>query len=86
MATLTEQNAILHAQVAALTSDDELRREASFWRGASPEECLAATFDLCAEGDAFLAALDPVRLERALAPDPLPADALELLRAMHGRG
>ena len=47
MDRLAEQNAILQAQVDALSGDDELRREAAIWRGVSPAECLAVTFALC---------------------------------------
>lgn len=81
MQDLHEANAILEAQRAELSGDGELLREAARWRDASPEECFAATIALCRDADHYLSLLAPDELERALAPDPLPADTLELLRA-----
>ena len=81
MQTLAEANALLEAQRAELSSDDEVRREADLWRTATPAECFAAVIELCRDTDYYLGRLSADELERALAPDPLPDDTLELLRA-----
>jgi hypothetical protein len=70
--TLAEANAILEAQRAYFDERAEIEREAAIWRDASPEECFAAMFALCAEADYFLSLLGPDELERAIQPDPLP--------------
>jgi hypothetical protein len=79
--TLSEANRLLESQRALLRRKDEREREAALWRDATPEECLAAMFDLCREADHYLARLTPAELERALVPDSLPADTLALLSA-----
>lgn len=86
MSSLQEANAILEAQRAELSSDAELRREAELWRGVSPEECWAEVIELCRDTDHYLGLLTAEELERALTPDPLPADTLELLRSRHADG
>ena len=72
---------MLEAQRAELSGDVEVRREAALWRTATPEECFAAVIELCRDTDHYLGGLSAEQLERALAPDPLPEDTLELLRA-----
>jgi hypothetical protein len=81
MDALAAANQRLEAQRAALSARAELDREAALWRDASPEACLAAVFARCRDADHDLARLSPAQLERALAPDPLPADTLALLAA-----
>lgn len=81
MQRMMEANAILEAQRAELCSDAELRREAESWRSATPAECFAAVIALCKDTDHYLGLLSAEQLERALAPEPLPPDTLELLRA-----
>jgi hypothetical protein len=86
VASLADANAILEAQRAELGGDEALRREAAPWRDASPAECFEAVIALCRDTDHYLAMLSAEQLERALAPVPLPADALELLRARRAGG
>lgn len=74
----------LEAQRAAFSSDDHIRERASAWMDASPAECLRAVDESCAEAAFFLERLSPEDLERALAPDPLPAETLELLAMLWG--
>ncbi len=81
MTSLQQANAILEAQRAELCCDAELQREAEMWRTATPAECFAAVIELCQDADHYLGMLSAEQLERALAPDPLPNDTLDLLRA-----
>ena len=62
-----------------MASDEVIRERASLWIDATPEECLVAVDESCAEAEFFLSRLDPVELERALAPDPLPDGTRDLL-------
>lgn len=78
----SEQLAILEAQVAYFASDDHVRAEVEVWRDSTLAERFAELSRMCAEADHFLAQLPAEDLERALAPDPLPADSVELLRAL----
>ena len=82
MRRLAEANALMAAQRAALSGDDHVRREVAPWVDAAPAERLAALADLCRDSVAWLSRLAPDQLDRALAPDPLPDDALAILRAM----
>lgn len=79
MTTLAEANAVLEAQRAANQQRDQVEREAALWRDATPAECWAEGLALCRAADHFLSLLSPGQLERALTPDPLPADTLALL-------
>jgi hypothetical protein len=56
-----------------------IRDRAALWIDATPQECLAAVFESCEEAAFFLSRLDPASLERALSPQPLPADTEEVL-------
>ena len=85
MRRLTEANAILAAQRAALSGDEHVRREVAPWIDATPAERLAALDALCRDAVRWLSRLSPDELERALAPDPLPEDALAILRHLRGR-
>ncbi len=83
MAAYTPQQlAMLEAQVAYFASDEHIRAEVEVWRDATPEERLAELQRMCEDADHFLAQLPADQLERALAPDPLPPDSLELLAAL----
>jgi len=76
---LARENARLMAQVDAMSGDEQVLREAEPWRDATPEERLAATWSLCADVPSFEALWpDDVRA-RADEPEPLPADAIEIL-------
>ncbi len=85
MRRLAEANALLAAQRAALSGDDHVRREVAPWIDATPSERLAALDALCRDSIAWLSRLDPDQLDRALAPDPLPDDAVAILHAMRRR-
>jgi hypothetical protein len=85
MRRLAEANALLAAQRVALSGDDHVRREVAPWIDATPAERLAAMAALCRDSVAWLSRLGPAELDRALAPDPLPDDALAILRAMRRR-
>jgi hypothetical protein len=85
MRRLTEANALLAAQRAALSGDGHVRREVALWIDATPAERLAALDALCRDSIAWLSRLDPDQLDRALEPDPLPDDAVAILRAMRRR-
>lgn len=76
-----EQLAMLEAQVAYFASDEHVRAEVGVWRDAEQER-FAELKRMCEEADHFLAQLSPDELERALAPDPLPADSVALLAAL----
>jgi hypothetical protein len=78
-----EQRAMLERQVAYFRDDERIRERAEPWRTATPEECLEATAAQCDEAVAFLAMLDDDGQERALKPEPLPADTLAILEALH---
>lgn len=84
-ASTSEMLAQLEAQRAYFASDAHLIERAALWRDASPEECLAATFALCADADAILAMKSPEDIERTLAREPLPADTLEILAMLARR-
>lgn len=85
MRRLAEANGLLAAQRSALSGDDHIRREVERWVEATPAERLAAFAALCRDSVRWLSRLGPVELERALAPDPLPFDALNILHAMRRR-
>jgi hypothetical protein len=77
-----EQLAILERQRAYFASDDRIKERAEIWRDATPEECLAATWEACNEAEVFLQMKTPEELERVLAPDPLPPDAIAILERL----
>lgn len=85
MRRLAEANALLAAQRAAFSGDDHVRREVAPWIDATPTERLAGLAALCHDSVAWLSRLGPDQLDRALAPDPLPEDAISILRAMRRR-
>jgi hypothetical protein len=82
MASEGQMLAVLEAQRAWFGSDEHIKERAKLWRDATPEECFEATAELCAEAALFLSRLSDVELERALAPDPIPPDTLQLLEAL----
>jgi hypothetical protein len=83
MASEAEMLAVLEAQRAWFSSDEHIKERAKLWRDATPEECLQATAELCAEAAFLLSRLSEEQLERALRPEPIPSDTLELLEAIH---
>jgi hypothetical protein len=78
------------AQIEALRAhfarDEHVKERAARWRGATPEECLAAVIEQCREAEYFLSLKTPEELERVLAPEPLPADTLAILEALQRPG
>jgi hypothetical protein len=70
------------AQRAYFASDDHLRERAAAWRDATPEQCLAAVVEQCREAEYFLSQKTADELERALAPEPIPADTLAILERL----
>ncbi len=85
MASLEQANAILERQRAELSSGEELEREASRWRGISPEQCWEVVVELCKDTDHYLGLLTSEQLERALIPDPLPEEALRYLECLRSQ-
>lgn len=73
---------MLERQRAYFSSDACLRDRAELWRDASPQECWTAMKDLCTFADHCLDQLDTATRERALLPEPLPADTLRLLERL----
>ena len=82
MLSLTAANALLEAQRALLSGDDHVRREVAPWLDATPAERLAALDVLSRDTILWLARLSPMERERATAPDPLPDDAMPILRTL----
>jgi hypothetical protein len=80
--SLAEANAMLEAQRAMLSGDDHVRREVAPWLDKTPSERLAAFAALCREGAVWLDRMTDEERARATAPDPLPEDALPILRAL----
>lgn len=76
---------LLEAQRAYMASDDVIRERAALWHDATPEECLRAVDESCAEAEFFLGRLEPDELERALSPEPVPAATRTLLEALWQR-
>lgn len=79
---LEEANRILLAQVEEFSGDDHIRREAEPWVDATPEERLVATFGLAGIAIFQLESMPEELRARAMVPDPLPADSLEILRRL----
>ena len=77
-----EQLAMIERQRAYFASDDLIRDRAALWADASPEECLAGAEESCHEAAFFLERLTGDELERALAPDRLPDDAIAILSTL----
>lgn len=75
----SEMRSKLEAQRAYFASDDRIRDRAALWLDATPAQCLEAVYECCEEAAFFLGCLDPVSLDRALAPTPIPADTEALL-------
>jgi hypothetical protein len=82
MASEAEMLAVLEAQRAWFSSDEHIKERARLWRDATPEECFEATAELCIEAAFFLSRLSEEELQRALAPEPIPPDTLQLLEAI----
>ncbi len=77
-----EMLAMLERQRAHFASDEFLVERANDLRGASPTVCWEATKELCASLDWFVARMEPEVRARALAPEPLSRDLVEILEAM----
>jgi hypothetical protein len=77
-----EMLAMLERQREHFSSVEMLEERAALWRDATPQECLAALAESCAEAAAFLSRYPPDLLEKALEPEPLPPDTVELLERL----
>jgi hypothetical protein len=85
-ASLQRENLRLAEQVRALSGDDHIRREAASWRDATPEERVAETWRLCALVPWFRSLWPADVRARADAPEPLPANTLEILERLKQAG
>jgi hypothetical protein len=74
-----EMLAMLERQREHFSSDELIKERAALWRDATPQECLAALAESCAEADYFFSRYSPEVLEQVLEPEPLPSDTVELL-------
>jgi hypothetical protein len=77
-----EMLAMLERQREYFASDDLIKERAAVWRDATPQECLAALAESCADAAFFLSQYSPDVLEKALEPEPLPRDTVELLERL----
>ena len=77
-----EMLAMLERQREHFASDERVKERAAVWRHATPQECLAALAASCAEAEHFLSLYSPEVLNKALEPDPLPRDTVELLERL----
>jgi hypothetical protein len=77
-----EMLAMLERQREYFASDDLIKERAAVWMDATPQECLAALAESCADAAYFLSQYSPHVLEKALEPDPLPRDTVELLERL----
>lgn len=77
-----EMLAMLERQREHFASDEVIEERAAMWRDATPQECLAALAASCAEAAFFLSRYTPEVLEKALEPEPLPRDTVELLERL----
>ena len=74
-----EMLAMLERQREHFASDELIKERAAVWMDATPQECLAALAESCAEAAYFLSQYTPDVLDKVLAPEPLPSDTVELL-------
>jgi hypothetical protein len=77
-----EMLAMLERQREHFSSDELIKERAAVWRDATPQECLAAVAESCAEAAFFLSQYSPDLLEKVLEPEPLPPDTIELLERL----
>jgi len=77
-----DMNATLERQRAHFASDELLLERAEEFRGASPTECWAATRELCASLAWFVDRMEPDVRARALAPEPLSDEIVQILEAL----
>ncbi len=77
-----EMLAMLERQREHFSSDELIKERAAVWMDATPQECLAALAESCAEAAFFLSQYSPDLLEKALEPEPLPRETVELLERL----
>jgi hypothetical protein len=77
-----EMLAMLERQREHFASDERIKERAAVWRDATPQECLAALAESCAEAEHFLALYNAEDLEQTLEPEPLPRDTVDLLERL----
>jgi hypothetical protein len=68
-----EMLAMLERQREHFSSDEMLEERAALWRDATPQECLAALAESCAEAAAFLSRYPPDLLEKVARARAAPA-------------
>ena len=73
---------VLRRQVEYFRSDDHIRRRAEPYRGLSPAECVVATAECCSAVETLFEMMEPEVRERALRPEPIPAEIIAILEAM----
>lgn len=72
----------IEAQRAYFASDEHIKERAAIWRAATPEACLDAVLELCADTEYVLSLKDPAALARVLEPPPIPDDTLAILEGL----
>ena len=77
-----EMLAMLERQREYFASDGALVERAAEFRDLTPAECWAATVELCAGLDWFLARMDPETRARALEAEPLSDELVAILEAL----
>lgn len=77
-----EMLAMLERQREHFSSDERIKERAAVWMDATPQECLAGLAAACADAAFFLSHYSPDVLEKALEPEPLPRDTVELLERL----
>src|ERR1017187_9142120 len=85
-ANLQAENLRLAEQVRVLSGDVHVRREATPWRDATPEERLAETWRLCALVPWFQSLWPEDVRARADAPESLPASTMAILERLKKSG
>ena len=85
-ANLQRENLRLVEQVRVMSGDEHLRREATPWRNATPEERVAETWRLCALVPWFRSLWPEDVRARADAPEPLPASTVAILERLKQTG
>jgi len=85
-ANLQAENLRLAEQVRVLSGDIHVRREATPWRDATPEERLAETWRLCALVPWFRSLWPEDVRARADAPESLPASTMAILERLKKSG
>lgn len=73
---------VLRRQIEYFRSDELVKERAAPYREMTPAECWAETVSLCEDLDWFYSMMEPEVRARALEPERLPQDIVEILEAM----